>query len=345
VDRKKAAVLGFYDHGNCGDEAYKVAFPLLFPNYDFLFADTVEKIESLRPDLLDCVVVGGGDIVHKNFLEGIYEIRCRTPLYALSVTVTDQSDLDNLQNFNQVVVRDRKSLLTATPYSNNAFYLPDFTFALTPVASSGRKILEEKFEQNGKILTDDFVVCVLNSYISFNDYKAPARDVLAFNNLCYHLAELCEKSSLSWVFLPFSTQSPWDDRATSAWLCNRCKKRYEKNLVVYDRLTPQDTLDIIAASRTIISTRLHSTIFSVISGVPFVDIVHHDKNSGFIETLGMNFLSTNFWKYDWHKVELDLRLYTEIEENLYYEDIKGKLKNFTENAKSELNSAAPLLLP
>lgn len=340
MDRKRAAVLGFYGHGNCGDEAYQISFPLLFPDYDFLFVDTVEKIKSLRPDLLDCVIVGGGDIVHKNFLEGIYEIWCQTPLYALSVTVTDQSDLKNLRNFNRVVVRDRKSLLTAAQHTDGAMYLPDFTFALAPDTSSGRKILEEKFEDSGQVLTDDFIVCVVNSYISFNDYKAPARDVLAFNNLCYHLAELCEKSSSSWVFLPFSTQSPWDDRATSAWLCNRCKNGYEKNLVIYDRLTPQDTLDIIAASSAVISTRLHSTIFSVIAGVPFIDITHHDKNLGFIETIDMLDYSANLWKYNPHKVERTLN-------NFFSEDsnVRERLKKIADGAKSELINTAPLLLP
>jgi polysaccharide pyruvyl transferase WcaK-like protein len=79
-------------------------------------------------------------------------------------------------------------------------------------------------------------------------------------------------------------------------ISSRCKF-WKKNLVIYDRLTVQKTLDMISTFDAVINTRLHSGIFSLISGVPFVDLTHHDKNKNFLETCGLQDFGISYWSF------------------------------------------------
>ena len=54
---------------------------------------------------------------------------------------------------------------------------------------------------------------------------------------------------------------PWDDRVSNGMVASFCKF-WKKNVVLYDELEVQDALDIISAADVVISSRLHSTIFS-----------------------------------------------------------------------------------
>lgn len=330
-------VVGFYDHGNIGDQAFKLAFPILFPSYNFSFCDTLKNQDLADTDL---IIIGGGDVVKKDIIKYLYNVDI--PAIAASVTITQGSDLDNISLFKKIIVRDELSLNIAQQYHDNVIYLPDFSFVLTPDPIAGRKIIEDQFYQSGHTLTDKFVTVVLNSYISFNSNDALTRDSTAFNLLVDKLAKLCESMDYSWIFLPMSTQSPWDDRSVAAWTGNRIKNKYWRNIVIYDKLSVQKTLNIISSSSSVISSRLHSTIFSTIAGVPFIDILHHDKNYGYVKTLDCLDWTTWLWSYDEKKVNDLLTQFLSVTDDTT--DYGLKLKEFTLNAKEQLFHAAPNLL-
>jgi polysaccharide pyruvyl transferase WcaK-like protein len=276
--------------------------------------------------------LGGGDVVHQSYIKQINNLKI--PIIAASVTITKQSDLNSLSIFKKIFVRDLRSLDIARQYHNDVSYLPDFTFILTANPINGRQLIKGSFKEvDNKIIT----FC-LNSYLSFNETISLSRDVVLFNRLVEELSRLCENTTADCLFLPFSTKLPWDDRAISSWIANRCKKTYDKNHVFYQNLSVQDVLDIISASNLIVSTRLHSSIFSTIAAVSFIDIVHHDKNLGFIETTGLLDWTTSFWQYDAIKVK-DL-----VDEFLKAEVPNKKLQNFTDICREKLIDASAYIL-
>lgn len=322
--------VGFFGHSNVGDESYKLAFPLLAPQNKFTFTDSLKNKDL---SLFDLIILGGGDVVKTNFTKYLHNID--TPAITASVTITKGSDLENLSLFKKVIVRDELSFNLARQYNDNVSYLPDFSFILTPDPIAGRKIVEDQFAIAGHTLTEKFVVVVLNSYIAYNSNEALARDSHAFHVLVDRLAKLIESQNYSVIFVPFSTQPPYDDRSTNSWLSDRCKEKYSRNVVIYDKLSVQKTLDVISSAKVVISSRLHSSIFSTIAAVPFIDILHHDKNYGFARTLGVEDRTTWLWAYEDDKVR------TLLEEFLTADKPDQKLNSFTLKSREELLNASP----
>jgi polysaccharide pyruvyl transferase WcaK-like protein len=274
-------VLGYYGQRNVGDNSYLLAFPTLFPSHNFSFINSARGTDFSDTDL---IIVGGGDVLHSQYMAPLYDNPI--PKMAMSVTVTNDSDLSNFKMFKTIVVRDRMSLDIAGKHHNNVVHLPDFSFVLTPNRARGRALINERAERAGVKLTSKLLTVVLNSYISFNKKDALSRDVNDFNRIVHHLAEFIDNIQTSAVFIPFSTKMPFDDLSSNAWLAARCKKSPMKNLLVRDDpLSVQDTLDMMAAGDASISTRLHSSIFNTLCGIPYVDLLHHDKNLGFLRSI------------------------------------------------------------
>jgi polysaccharide pyruvyl transferase WcaK-like protein len=321
-----AKVLGWYDHANVGDEAYKLAFPLLFPDYNFEFVENISDDE-----VPDAIILGGGDVFRLGFTEQIRKLPESVRKLAVSISLSDTSDLPALELFEKVIVRDYMSL----DFAKQAVYCPDFTFVLEPDVKAGREWLEYKFHEIGHELYGNVVVCVISNYLSFSKLDRLARDLTTFLKLSQDVAQVADEIPASFVFLPFSTKSPWDDRVSNAWLSDRCKY-YEKNLVVWERISVQMTLNIIAASNACVSTRLHSSIFSTISGVPFIDLTHHTKNLGFLETIGKTEWSMPFWEFSIRDFK------TLLNQFLSKPNYSASHKNYARQAKEQLRVATLL---
>lgn len=288
----KISVLGWYGHGNVGDEAFKLAFPRMLPGH---IVRCVERLEL--SDDSDAYILGGGDVVYGVYTDFLRRFPDR-PKIAASVTVTPNSDMESLAMFDHIYVRDQMSLDLARQHVDPAkvSYLPDVTMLLKPDPVAGRQWLVEAFNADGLDLYEKVVVCVISSYITFNKRESLARDYINFLNVADDISEAADSVNASFVFLPFSTKVPNDDRVPNAFIADRCKF-YKKNYVVYQRLSVQSTLNVLSCAQAVVSTRLHSTIFAAMAGVPFIDLTHHDKNLGFVRTLGKEEWSVPVWQF------------------------------------------------
>ena len=152
------------------------------------------------------------------------------------------------------------------------------------------------FEENGLNLYSKVVGVVLNGHLGQVKDAQLARDFITLNKAAQDIASVADLTPASFVFFPMSTGAPHDDRATNGIVASRCKF-WNKNLTIYERLSVQETLNLIAACDAVISTRLHSTIFSILSNVPFVDLVHHDKNQMFLKTCGLEEFGISYWSF------------------------------------------------
>ena len=291
MDRSRALVIGWYGHQNLGDESYKLTFPKIFGDrFELQFSDSASLDNNHA-----AIFLGGGDIFAPDFVSKVSAID--RPRYAASITMPSNPNIDDLKQFKWIAVRDHKSfstLLKSGYPTEMSFYCPDFAFMLEGNPYRGKELLTELFKAEDRDLYEKKVIVAINSHLIAKPGDETRKHVV-FENFAFHLSSICDSTNASFIFMPFSTHMPWDDRTASGMVASRCKF-WKKNMVLYNRLCVQDSLDIISAVDATISTRLHSSIFSCASGTPFIDITHNHKNSTLLEDTNLQELSISYWK-------------------------------------------------
>ncbi len=172
----------------------------------------------------------------------------------------------------------------------------DAAFALQPDVAAGQELLKKKFAEEGAEMYSKLVGVVLNGHLAHGKDGQIARDFITLNKAAQDIATVADSTPASFVFFPMSAGAPYDDRVTNGMVSSRCKF-WKKNISIYDKLTVQETLNVVSACDTIISTRLHSSIFSVIANRPFVDLIHHDKNESFLKTCNLQEFGLSYWSF------------------------------------------------
>lgn len=279
-------MVGWFGKHNIGDESYKLTFPNLFSDYDFTFSDKVKS---------DVCILGGGNILSDSYVKLALKSNAERKMI-FSASANKLTPFELLKNFDKIVVRDKDSHNLLLENNIDCFLGADAAFSLVPNPENGKAILRRMFDQEGLELYSDVVGVVLNGHLGQAKDAQLARDFITLNKASQDIASVADSTPASFVFFPMSTGSPYDDRVTNGMISNRCKF-WKKNLLIHERLSVQDTLDLISALNVVISTRLHSSIFSLLSNVPFIDLVHHDKNACFLKTCGLEEFKLSYWSF------------------------------------------------
>ena len=289
----KILFYGWYENNNIGDESYRLSLPMLFPGCAPTF------VNELSHELVgshDLIVLGGGNVLNRQFVRSLAPYRGVKPIYAVSVGCCDWSlTAEDFSIFTKIIIRDRNSehFLNGLGVKNQL--IPDAAFMLSPQIEDGRELIKRQFAQENAELMDKVVAVVVNAYIPRDGQSQLARDDFRFQMFSYDLADVCDRLKASCIFIPFGAKQPWDDRVSNGWVAMKCTLP-QKNVVVYERYAPQQILNIISAVDVVVSTRLHSTIFSLLSGTPFLDICHNDKNKFFRKSISVGDY-VDYWNF------------------------------------------------
>ncbi len=288
-------VYGWYGHGNIGDESFKLAFQKIYPQHSFYFTDTDKDFQLKEYDLC---ILGGGDIVCKQNLDKIKKIKC--PKIALSVTITKNSLSKDIEILDYIYVRDiySKQLLIEYGYTN-CDYIPDVSLVLEPNKEVGKKLIDKYFKESKSDQYSNVCTLIVNAHL-LPTPGSPSKLKNNFYKFVDDLVEFMDTTPMSFLLVPYSTSYPWDDRVTNSLVNSQCKY-FNKNAVIFDKLDVQETLDIISASDLVITTRFHGLIFGLAAQVPTITISSHDKNTYFLNTIGMDYL--NYWCFDSEKLK------------------------------------------
>ncbi len=296
MDSCKVNVVGWYDNRNCGDESYKKAFPKVFPEHNFIF--TSKPVENA-----DSYIIGGGDVLTTSLLELFSKIN--KPKHIMSVTVSKIFDKNLFDNYKTIIVRDLNSKKNLDEIGVESFICPDFSFSLDYNKNNGQNIINKLFEKEGRNLYEKRIAVIVNAHL-IPPHGSTAYEQQRFERFAFDLSIAIDETPASFIFIPFGTKQPWDDRISNGIVSQRCKW-WKKNVIIFDELNVQDTIDIISSCDAVVSSRLHSSIFSTITGTPFVDITHNHKNKNFLETIGYEKVSIGFGDFNKTKTVLMLK--------------------------------------
>jgi polysaccharide pyruvyl transferase WcaK-like protein len=284
--RLRIAALGWFDHQNVGDEAFKYALIELFPDADITFVNNIPKFQGFI-NSCDYLLIGGGNIVSPEFLRGLGLVKIPYSFIGIGVVSTSQVGL--LAGAEHVLVRDQASYNLVVGSRPDAILIPDLAFSLTPDREEGRVALAHLPGINPARPT---VGVFLNDCVSAK-FDSTILKFIECEKIKLELSRFLEGLPANVLFLPMSTLPP-DDRRISLDVIGKMKNGYKYHCIT-ESIQPLKCLDMVSALDFAITMRLHADIFCTIAGVPFLDLVHHDKSKGYLESLDESILSTDYY--------------------------------------------------
>lgn len=285
----KIEVLGWFNKGNAGDECFKAAHHYIFRKHKLTFITPPAKCTN--PDM---VILGGGAVVSPFYFNSLAQIEC--PKYMLGVSISYMSEMDMIpkNTFKHIYLRDAfdvEPLRQKIDCPVDA--IPDLAFVYRPTGQDIRGRYKNGSQRRplGVMLTDYVSPAIDRPYDQFG--------LRSHSFVLNMAAELDKLQRQGWevYLIPLSTGGYGNDIRINLELAAHMK---EQPIVIYDTLSPQDCVDLVAQMDMTICMKFHAHIFSMLAGVPFVSMGFTRKVDLFLEAhdlkcfTGAKFINNEF---------------------------------------------------
>jgi len=308
---KKVFVLGWYDQGNRGDEAFRDSFQILFPSVFFTFGNKIPSdINSYT-----ALWLGGGNILDAPLCAIPEDITVQVGFFGVGIGGKIHPAYAKLVSKAKVfAVRDE---LSATHVSQS-IVLPDLTFIKPKPVSP--------WSSRFPLVT-----------IFLSDHLTPQKDSPDWKSLSYQwfiheFAACCDwlvNEGHDLQFIPMC-QGYWDDRRTAAAVMGRMTRRDRVDWWT-GNYSEEVILAQMAKSKFIITQRLHGAIFATRTETSFLALNAHSKMDCFLRDLkypGLSYYGFNLSQFE-DTLEKVLQIPTE---NLgaYAQQARDKWRSFSD---------------
>ena len=267
MSEETVLVIGYYDRKNIGDEAYKLALPLVLKTIKsirFVCSDDIDKI----PDDVTTVICGGGDIINDYFMKKIQDLlkSFTGRVYAVSVGIPYTDAVKYLHVFDHIFARSSTDYQIACQEvgEDNVSICQDIT-ACIPV-----KVAIRKFHRKIRV-----GLCLAQPYFYANPYKQRLIDSLA--NVLARL--YYERVDIEYHFLTFNYDDTHQecDKIINASLAEQLSHLHVPYSVHDNIITPMDMLTFFNLLDVTLCMRYHSVMFSAITNTRFVPLYISSK--------------------------------------------------------------------
>ena len=272
-DGEKLMVIGFFDRGNVGDEAFIAPYQILFPEKVLSF-HSIDDIQNV-PDDVAAVIVAGGDVINNYFTDKLREIldSYKGPCYAFSVGIPYMSEAKNASIFDHVVLRTKQDVAALGDVigAKNVSYLPDVTWMLNAYGTGDRpnqqtQPTNHKKRQNQGIT---FGICLAQPYFDANENSQNLIETIV--KFLYTLITTYKNCRINLIAFNTSIYEHESDHFVNDAVHKRLTN-YEnvRNITLTSLHQPLEMLNFIGTHDMIIGMRYHSILFSMMRQVPFV---------------------------------------------------------------------------
>lgn len=298
--------LGWYDRGNCGDEAFKDVHRQLFGDHDLAWiCDRPPPLQSG-----DRLVLGGGDVFSPYYLEHIPRDE-NFWVYGVGLGGEEQRQLviDNKHRIKGIWLRNRSDVRFLNSIGVESNYTPDIVFNLRELLPFGNTIKRARTKKLYVILSNNLAQDALRT----GNHGLIGYFQFMKQQIGYAVNALGEFYDTK--FVPFSTDA--DDLDLSfcadayAYVTKRSWSARPGGPVVsiqQHALTPLEMIEMLSDADLIVSMKFHGLIFSTLLGVPFVNIGLSRKNREFCFENGLGDLCMD--EYSLTKEKLEARIKT-----------------------------------
>lgn len=269
--RQKIAVIGWYNHGNVGDEAFKKAFQALFPQFDF---DFQAHVPGNVNDVYDAVWVGAGSFLDEQ-VGGLEDVKLPTAFLGIGMGhAPGDRLLSVMAKAKALVVRDQLTFKNLISVGLSPEVAPDLAFAnpvlANPTPPEGKKAV---------VLLNDFF-CPKMGGTSWQKS--------AWDWFLHEFARTCEGLIYDGYELDFVPMciGGIDDRRPAGMVQGYLPEQlFEKTkwmTTAPGTNVPHEQCvhNAIAEASLVITQRFHGMVYSAQMGKPFIAIAGHDKIKG-----------------------------------------------------------------
>ena len=258
-------ILGFFDRGNVGDEAFVLPYKLLFPTKILKFSsiDDVDKVA----DETAIVIIAGGDVINNYFTTKIRSllVSYKGPCYAFSVGVPYMSEAYKADIYDHVILRTKQDVEEMGSFigHKNVSYLPDITWMLK------QQLSIQKPRNETKHLT--FGICLAQPYFYQNTHEGWLIDRIS--TFIHELVKTYENCKINLLSFNTSCYEPESD-------CVVNDKVYDELLGIPNVVKCTDNalrdpigmLNFVGEHDLIIGMRYHSILFAMMQNVKFIAV-------------------------------------------------------------------------
>ena len=279
-------VLGFYDRRNIGDEAYKIAFSLLFNDSDIVCYKCIDDVYNTEiPSSVHTVILGGGDIINEYFMSKVcnYLKHFTGRVYGVSIGIPYKSCSHYLHIFDHVFVRSMNDydICCKEIGEDNVSFHPDLAVFLQTSSSIIKK----------SKTTIDIGICLAQPLFVNN---VMASELLS--SICETLTNIKDRyDNVIFHLIPFNQNTSNEcecDEVVNKEVYDRLVNEHmigSNNVIMYDNLvTPLSILNFFNNQIDIvICMRYHSVIFSLLTNTPFIPLYCSQKISNVLNDVNM----------------------------------------------------------
>ncbi|MBS1722356.1 MAG: polysaccharide pyruvyl transferase family protein [Armatimonadetes bacterium] len=315
--QRSVALCGFYGKHNYGDDLMADCLTARLTSLGStvnVFSDTTQPgvHNGLKDPVYltsDTIVIGGGNIIGPGFWafkDGrLEELTKAKQIVFLNVGVTadyfaDKEFVSQLRDLRaNWWVRDLESVKLLADEGMAAEFLPDISLTLDNSCGT----------RNEKTLAVLLNAYPMNDIFKANDIYRSTQVMQTARLIAHHLDWMV---SFGWkvCFLPCHVSATVDDRLAAGIVYGLMERKLGAEWVV-DKLSWTDLMARVASCNLVMSMRYHASTTALVTGTPFVDLVHHAKNKQFVRSVGAEHCAVDVW----HASHEDLIQATQAAEN------------------------------
>jgi len=310
-DTKNIYVIGYFGHGNLGDETYKVTFNFIFQtflpkndlnNYNIHYLDC-DTIKPHNFNDTDIIILGGGDILNDYFLDKVILKFRNKPnkIIAVSVGIPYIDLIINTNKLNiidYIFVRTKQDLdlFKEFYHVHRIFYLPDISYYLlnlpkltltNPTIESKTHNLFKKLESIKK--HQKIIAITLSQHIYSDNSDYYTNIIQSINQFVKYLLTF----GYHVVFLPFNTnQTDTGTHENDILIHNDILS----NLNNLDHITnidftiePNIILQLYDYFYITVPMRFHATLFSIYKCIPMLPMFTTRKIKNLLLDINYNY--------------------------------------------------------
>lgn len=264
----KVLVYGWYNQGNIGDNLFVEAFHYLFPNFQFVFSETITA------DLLssvDVVFLGGGSFLvdPPRATEDALQLLKEKKIFYLGVgteTNIHPIHIELIKRAQLIATRSIDRVRFLSSLNDRVRFIPDLVYALqsevqlsTPIPRSvliipNIAVVPQRTDPHWK-------------HVAWNYFKSEFTqflDWLIDNNYHPHFFSMCNNMEMD---------DGWASTELICHMTNRSQDWFLKQQIS----SLKEVTALISQYETIITQRFHGIVLAEMTRVPYITIYHHDK--------------------------------------------------------------------